>query len=60
DLLGEVQTLAQQLAAHPLQAMQATKGIFHRVTELPFSEGLKIGQQLNAHMRAFRQAESTE
>jgi len=60
DLLGEVQALAQELAAHPLQAMQATKGIFHRFTELPFSEGLKIGQQLNAHMRAFRQAESTE
>lgn len=58
DLLGEVQTLAQQIAAHPLLAMQATKGIFHRVTELPFSEGLKIGQQLNAQMRAFRQTES--
>ncbi|VVN65486.1 enoyl-CoA hydratase/isomerase family protein [Pseudomonas fluorescens] len=58
DLLGEAQTLAQQIAAHPLQAMQATKVIFHRVTELPFSEGLKIGQQLNAQMRAFRQTES--
>jgi len=58
SLLGEVQTLAQQIAAHPLLAMQATKGIFHRVTELPFSEGLKIGQQLNAQMRAFRQTES--
>lgn len=57
DLLGEAQTLAQQIAAHPLQAMQATKGIFHRVAELPFSEGLKIGQQLNAQMRAFRQTE---
>lgn len=58
DLLGEAQTLAQQIAAHPLQAMRATKGIFHRVTELPFSEGLKIGQQLNAQMRAFSQSES--
>nr|WP_315437693.1 enoyl-CoA hydratase/isomerase family protein [uncultured Pseudomonas sp.] len=57
DLLAEVQKLAQQIAAHPVQAMQATKGIFHRVTELPFSEGLKIGQQLNAQMRAFRQTE---
>lgn len=58
DLLDEARSLAQQIAAHPVQAMQATKGIFHRVTELPFSEGLKIGQQLNAQMRAFRQTES--
>lgn len=57
DLLDEARTLARQIAAHPVQAMQATKGIFHRVTELPFSEGLKIGQQLNAQMRAFRQTE---
>ncbi|MGF7111531.1 enoyl-CoA hydratase/carnithine racemase [Pseudomonas laurylsulfatiphila] len=58
DLLDEARSLAQQIATHPVQAMQATKGIFHRVTELPFSEGLKIGQQLNAQMRAFRQTES--
>ncbi|WP_223552539.1 enoyl-CoA hydratase/isomerase family protein [Pseudomonas sp. BF-R-01] len=58
DLLHEAHSLAQQIAVHPVQAMQATKGIFHRVTELPFSEGLKIGQQLNAQMRAFRQTES--
>jgi enoyl-CoA hydratase/carnithine racemase len=58
DLLDEARSLAQQIATHPVQAMQATKGIFHRVTELPFSEGLKIGQQLNTQMRAFRQTES--
>ncbi|MNB67526.1 putative enoyl-CoA hydratase echA8 [compost metagenome] len=58
DLPGEALALAQQIASHPLQAMQATKSIFHRVTELPFSEGLKIGQQLNAQMRAFRQTEA--
>ncbi|PYY72338.1 enoyl-CoA hydratase [Pseudomonas jessenii] len=58
DLLDEARSLAQQIAAHPVRAMQATKGIFHRVTELSFSEGLKIGQQLNAQMRAFRQTES--
>jgi len=57
DLLDEARALARQIAAHPVQAMQATKGIFHRVTELPFSEGLKVGQQLNAQMRAFRQTE---
>ncbi|RII74324.1 enoyl-CoA hydratase/isomerase family protein [Pseudomonas monteilii] len=54
-LLDEARVLAQALAAHPLNAMSATKKIFHQVTELPFSEGLKLGQQLNARMRAFRQ-----
>ncbi len=54
-LLDEARTLAQALAAHPVNAMRATKAIFHQVAELPFSEGLKLGQQLNARMRAFRQ-----
>ena len=54
-LLDEARTLAQALAAHPVNAMGATKQIFHQVAQLPFSEGLKRGQQLNARMRAFRQ-----
>lgn len=57
QLLDEARTLALSLAAHPVNAMQATKRIFHQVAELPFSEGLKLGQQLNARMRAFRQQE---
>jgi len=56
-LLDEARRLAATLAAHPINAMQATKRIFHQVAELPFSEGLKLGQQLNARMRAFRQQE---
>lgn len=54
-LLEETQQLARALAAHPVNAMRATKQIFHEVAELPFSEGLKRGQALNARMRAFRQ-----
>ncbi len=57
QLLDEARALALSLAAHPVNAMQATKRIFHQVAELPFSEGLKLGQQLNARMRAFRQQE---
>lgn len=57
ELLAEAEKLALALAANPQNAMQATKTIFHQVTELPFSEGLKLGQQLNAQMRAFRQKE---
>ncbi|WP_375741320.1 enoyl-CoA hydratase/isomerase family protein [Pseudomonas boanensis] len=57
ELLAEAEELALALAAHPQNAMQATKKIFHQVAELPFSEGLKLGQQLNAQMRAFRQKE---
>lgn len=57
ELLGEARELAAALAGHPVNAMQATKRIFHQVAELPFSEGLKLGQQLNARMRAFRQPE---
>jgi len=53
-LLEEALQLAATLAAHPIKAMQATKAIFHEVAELPFSEGLKRGQALNARMRAFR------
>lgn len=52
-LVPEALALAQALAAHPVKAMQATKAIFHEVAELPFSEGLKRGQALNARMRAF-------
>lgn len=54
-LLDEALQLATTLAGHPANAMQATKAIFHEVAELPFSEGLRRGQALNARMRAFRQ-----
>ncbi|WP_412459898.1 enoyl-CoA hydratase/isomerase family protein [Pseudomonas sp. SC11] len=54
-LLDEARALAAALAAHPVVAMSATKRIFHQVAELPFSEGLQLGRQLNARMRAFRQ-----
>lgn len=56
-LLEQANQLAGTLAAHPQSAMQATKKIFHQVSELPFSEGLRLGQQLNAQMRAFRSTE---
>lgn len=56
-LLDQANQLAGTLAAHPQSAMQATKKIFHQVSELPFSEGLRLGQQLNAQMRAFRSTE---
>jgi enoyl-CoA hydratase/carnithine racemase len=59
DLLNEAHRLAETLAAHPVNAMRATKQIFHEVAELPFSEGLKRGQALNARMRAFRQEAET-
>lgn len=59
DLLNEAHRLAETLAAHPVNAMRATKQIFHEVAELPFSEGLKRGQALNARMRAFRQQTET-
>lgn len=57
QLLDEANQLAATLAAHPQSAMQATKKIFHQVSELPFSEGLRLGQQLNAQMRGFRAKE---
>lgn len=57
QLLEQANHLAGTLAAHPQSAMQATKKIFHQVSELPFSEGLRLGQQLNAQMRAFRAKE---
>lgn len=57
QLLEEANQLAATLAAHPQSAMQATKKIFHQVSELPFSEGLRLGQQLNAQMRGFRAKE---
>jgi enoyl-CoA hydratase/carnithine racemase len=53
-LLDEALQLAATLAAHPVNAMQATKAIFHEVAELPFSAGLERGKALNARMRAFR------
>jgi enoyl-CoA hydratase/carnithine racemase len=59
DLLNEAHQLAENLAAHPVNAMRATKQIFHEVAELPFGEGLKRGQALNARMRAFRQETET-
>jgi enoyl-CoA hydratase/carnithine racemase len=58
-LLDEARQLAETLAGHPVNAMRATKQIFHEVAELPFSEGLKRGQALNARMRAFRQETET-
>lgn len=57
QLLEQANQLAGTLAAHPQSAMQATKKIFHQVSELPFSEGLRLGQQLNAQMRGFRAKE---
>ena len=59
QLLDEARQLAEILAGHPVNAMRATKQIFHEVAELPFSEGLKRGQALNARMRAFRHETET-
>ncbi|MNU45018.1 putative enoyl-CoA hydratase echA8 [compost metagenome] len=59
QLLDEAHQLAATLASYPVQAMRATKRIFHEVAELPFSEGLQRGKALNARMRAFRQGQET-
>jgi enoyl-CoA hydratase/carnithine racemase len=59
QLLEEAWQLARTLAAHPVNAMRATKQIFHEVAQLSFSDGLKRGQALNAKMRAFRQETET-
>lgn len=40
-------------AAHPA-AMAATKGLFHRVADLPYEAAMAAGRDVNALMRGFR------
>lgn len=53
-LMTETLALAEKLAAASPVAMQATKGLFHEVADLPLGEALQRGREANKRMRAFR------
>ena len=56
QVLSAAVQLAEQLAKTRVEAMAATKQLFHEVADLPLEEALKRGREANKRMRAFRKA----
>lgn len=46
--------IAEKLAATSPRAMAATKQLFYRVGELPYTAAMEVGRDVNALMRSFR------
>ena len=53
-LMTEACAMAEQFAAVDRAAMAATKALFYRVLDLPFTQALEEGRDVNKRMRAFR------
>ena len=56
-LMVEALALAESLAAYKPEALFAIKQLFHRVVDLPLTEGLEEGRKANIAMRALHTAE---
>jgi len=54
DLMPETMLLAEKLSSVKVEAMRATKQLFHEVADLPLEEALERGRDVNKLMRAFR------
>ncbi len=52
QLMQEALTLAQELAAHPPDALFALKRLFYSVVDQPLAAGLELGRKANIEMRA--------
>ena len=58
DPLPEALEIAQAWAAAEPRAMRAAKSLFYRVADLPTEAAMMAGRDVNALMRAFRDAEA--
>lgn len=56
DLMPETLLLAEKLSSVKVDAMRATKRLFHEAADLPLEEALRRGREVNKRMRAFRKA----
>jgi enoyl-CoA hydratase/carnithine racemase len=56
-VLSEAENLAEHLAALSRTAMAATKQLFHEVADLPLTEALERGREMNKRMRSFGKTE---
>jgi enoyl-CoA hydratase/carnithine racemase len=54
ELMAEALAVAQKLAAVERPAMAATKQLFYRAVDLPFTQALEEGRDVNKRMRGFR------
>jgi len=54
DVLSEALNIAEKLSNTKIEALRATKQLFHEVADLPLEEALKRGRDMNKRMRAFR------
>ena len=54
EVLSEALVYAEKLSDVKVEAMRATKRLFHEVAELPLEEALRRGRDVNKQMRAFR------
>jgi enoyl-CoA hydratase/carnithine racemase len=54
DVMSEALVLAEKLSGTRVEAMRATKQLFHEVADLPLEEALQRGREVNKLMRAFR------
>lgn len=59
DVVEAACALAEACARPSPQAMQATKMLFHTVSELPFDAAMKAGRDMNVTMRSFAAHERT-
>jgi enoyl-CoA hydratase/carnithine racemase len=55
DLMSAAMQFAEKLSNVDVQALKATKQLFHEVADLPLEEALKRGRE-NKRMRGFRKA----
>jgi len=56
DLLPAALLLCEKLSNTNVEALRATKQLFHEVADLPLEEALRRGRDSNKRMRAFKKA----
>jgi enoyl-CoA hydratase/carnithine racemase len=54
EVLSEALGLAEKLSGIKKEALQATKKLFHEVSDLPLEEALRRGREANKRMRGLR------
>ena len=56
ELLACAMQLADRLAGIEIQALHATKRLFHEAADLPLARALERGREINQRMRGFKKA----